>query len=70
MALQLAAWLLALESVGMGLWVTAAAIPAGGLELLAKFVVACIVPWVLPNALFLYSQRGKFAEPETKKPGL
>jgi hypothetical protein len=69
MALQLAAWLLALESVGMGLWVTAADIAAGRLELLAKFMVGCVVLWVLPNALVLYSQRWKFAEPETKKPG-
>jgi len=65
-ALQLAAWLLALESVGMGLWVTAADISAGRLEHLAKFVVACVVLWVLPNAAVLYAQRGKFAEPETK----
>ena len=69
-ALQLAAWLLAMESVGMGLWVTAADIAAGRLELLARFVVACVVLWVLPNALVFYSQRGNFAEPEAKKPGL
>jgi len=67
MALQLAACLLALEGVGMGLWVTAAAIAEGRLELLAKFAVAWVALWVLPNALVLYSQRGKFAEPETKK---
>jgi len=70
MALQLAAWLLAMESVGMGLWVTAADIAAGRLELLARFVVACVVLWVLPNALVFYSQRGKLAKPEAKKPGL
>jgi hypothetical protein len=70
MALQLAACLLALEIVGMGLWVNAAAIAAGRLELLSRFAVVWVALWVLPNALVLYSQRGKFPEPETKKPCL
>jgi hypothetical protein len=41
-------------------------------DLLDWAVMAGIVGlvWTLPNALVLYSQRAKFTEPETNKPGL
>lgn len=72
-ALRLAGWLLTVELVG------AVGQLAGGdyaytraFSLRQLLGVACgvVVLWVLPNALVLYSQRGKFAEPETMRPGL
>jgi len=70
--LQLAGWLLSLELVGAVLLVTGVGIAIGRIEPLAVFAVACVVGvvWTLPNAIVFYTQRRKFAEPDTKKPGL
>jgi hypothetical protein len=72
-ALRLAVWLLLRELVG-GVVIMAAEHYFGFHEfdsrtfaLLAGFVG---LVWTLPNAVILYTQRAKFAEPETKKPGL
>ena len=72
-AFGLAVWLFLLELVG-GVAVMAGENYFGFREfdsrtfaLLAGFVG---LVWTLPNAPVLYSQRAKFAEPETNKPGL
>ncbi len=71
-ALRLAVWLFLMELVG-GVVIMAGENLFGFREfnLLFWASMAGIVGlvWTLPNAVILYSQRAKFAEPETKKPG-
>jgi hypothetical protein len=59
-ALRLVWWLLALELLGAFML----------LNIIAFGVVGLVaVFWTLPNALLFHRWGGKFAEPETKKPG-
>lgn len=72
-ALNLAWWLLALETVGGVLLLGAADyMNMRQFELSAALVFACIVlmAWALPNALVFYMARGMFTAQEIKKPGL
>jgi hypothetical protein len=69
-ALLLAGWLLALELVGVVLFVGSGDyMVAGHVDVGALFAWGCAVGlfWTLPNGLVLHSQRGRFTE---KKPGL
>jgi hypothetical protein len=70
-ALRLAWWLLALETVGGVLLLVAADYTnTREFELAVSLVFASIilVAWTMPNALFFYMARGKFAESAESKP--
>lgn len=70
-ALQLAGWLLLLELVGAVLLLCGDDhVQTGAVSSRAWVTVGLVaLLWTLPNSLALYSQRAKFTEPETKKPG-
>lgn len=71
-ALQLAGWLLALETIGAVLLVSGRDyIATRAVDLLVAFAVLCvaIVVWTLPNAAILYKARAILTEPEKQKPG-
>ena len=74
-ALQLAGWLLAAEVLGAVSLIAAGdyiymAAQRVDMGMLYGWGCTIIIVWTLPNAVILYSQRAKFAEPETNKPGL
>ena len=72
-ALRLAGWLVAVELVGaVGLLAGGDYVYTRRFNSLSAVGVLCgvLVFWTLPNVAVLYSQRVKFAEPETKRPGL
>jgi len=70
-ALQLAGWLLLLETVGAVLFVGYPDMAAGrNLDKVAIWAGVVLLLWALPNALLFYSQRGKFVGQEKKTPGL
>jgi hypothetical protein len=64
-ALAWAGWLLALELLGVGLFLFTV-LTETDFNFLAVGLVAVL--WTLPNAVILYSQRRKFAEPAKEKP--
>jgi len=66
-ALQLAGWLLALETMGAVLLVSGRDyIATRAVDPLVAFAVACvaIVVWTAPNAFAFYKARALFTEPE------
>jgi hypothetical protein len=71
-ALSLAWWLLALETVGAVLLILTANIATIRPELIGAFVILCgvLVVWVLPNVAILYRARALLTEPEKQKPGV
>jgi len=66
-ALAWAGWLLALELLGVALFLFTAGLTDTDFDFLALGLVGAL--WTLPNALLFYRWRAKFVGQEKKKPG-
>jgi hypothetical protein len=71
-ALHLAGWLLAVESLGAGLFLLSAHGLSATMQPFGDVVVVGLVAlwWVLPNILLFYKARALFREPAKEKLGL